>query len=159
MGAHRVGHALRFEETWLSLPYGETGLFERWDSPTRSALLSLRTLILKTAAETAGVGTITETLKWGQPAYLTSETGSGSTIRLAPTRTGSDHDYAMFFICHTDLVDRFQVLFGDTFTYEGGRALLFRTGDEHPEQELRACVAMALTHHLSDTARSADVIR
>lgn len=83
-------------------------------------------------------------------AYLTNETKSGSTIRIAPTRSGADHDYAVYFICHTNLVDRFQTLFGDTFTYEGGRALLFRAGDDRAESELRACVAMALTYHLRD---------
>jgi len=49
------------------------------------------------------VGVISEALRWGQPAFLTEETGSGSTIRIAPTSADADHDYAMFFICHTTL--------------------------------------------------------
>jgi len=115
----------------------------------RPGLFALRQLILDTAEETSGVGAIEETLKWGQPAYLTSETGSGSTIRIAPTGPKSEHDYAMYFICHTDLVETFEHMFGDVFTYERNRALLFEVDDEIPEAELRECVAMALTYHQS----------
>jgi hypothetical protein len=111
-------------------------------------LLFLRQLILETAEE-IGVGAIEETLKWGQPAYLTSETRSGSTIRIAPTGPGSKDDFAMYFICHTNLVEAIQDLFGGVFTYDGNRALLFRAGDELPENQLRECVTMALTYHRS----------
>jgi hypothetical protein len=111
-------------------------------------LLFLRQLILETAEE-IGVGAIEETLKWGQPAYLTSETRSGSTIRIAPTGPGSKDDFAMYFICHTNLVEAIQGLFGGVFTYDGNRALLFRAGDELPENQLRECVTMALTYHRS----------
>ena len=37
---------------------------------------------MKTAASTDGGGPIEETLKWGDPAYVTSATKSGSTIRV-----------------------------------------------------------------------------
>lgn len=122
--------------------------FASYDEAVRVPLLTLRGLILRTAAETAGVGPVEETLKWGQPSYLTTRTRSGSTVRIAPTSPGSDLDYAIFFICRTNLVERFEDLFGDVFTYDGTRALLFSIDDERPEDELRACVAMALTYHL-----------
>lgn len=123
--------------------------FESFDAAVRSELLALRQLILETAAETSGVGDIEETLKWGQPSYLTSQTKSGSTIRLAPTNPGADGDHAMYFICHTNLVERFQVMFGDTLCYEANRALVFCVGSDVPENEVRHCVAMALTYHLA----------
>ena len=122
--------------------------FASYDDRVRAELLVLRELILATADETAGVGRIEETLKWGQPSYLTPETKSGSTVRIAPTKADSAFDYAMFFICSTNLVERFEDLFGDVFHYDGDRALLFSIGDEVPENELRQCVAMALTYHL-----------
>lgn len=56
---------------------------------------------------------------------------------------------AMYFICHTNLVERFESMFGDAFAYEGNRALLFSVGDDHRANELRECVAMALTYHLT----------
>ena len=121
--------------------------FAAYDGAVRAELLTLRQLILDTAEETAGVGTIEETLKWGQPSYLTTETRSGSTVRIAPTSPGSDHDYALFFICNTDLIERFRDLFGEALTYDGKRALLFSVGAELPEEVVRECVAMALTYH------------
>ncbi len=45
-------------------------------------MLRLRDLIFATAAATPGVGTIDEDLRWGQPAYLTAETQSGTALRL-----------------------------------------------------------------------------
>lgn len=123
-------------------------VFASYADDVRSELLSLRQLIFDTAAETAGVGAIEETLKWGQPSYLTSETRSGSTVRIAPTGSNSTHDYAMYFICHTNLIERFKLLFGDVFRYDAERGLLFEVGESIPEAELQECVAMALTYHL-----------
>jgi len=131
-----------------TIPADVASVFDACDDDTRNGLLGLRELILRTAAETEGVGSITETLKWGEPAYLTTKTRSGTTIRIAPAKPDADHDLAMFFICHTNLVDRFEGLFGDSLTYDGGRALLFNAGDDVPEAELRACIEMALTYHL-----------
>jgi len=121
-------------------------VYDSYEDDVRRELLQLRRLIFDTAAETAGVGPIDEALKWGQPRYLTTETGSGSTIRLAPIASVIQQDYAMFFICYTDLVTTFRDLFGDALTYDGNRALLFRIGTAQPEQELRMCIRLALTH-------------
>lgn len=57
----------------------------------------------------------------------------------------------MFFICHTDLIESFKDIFGDSLTYEGNRALLFSVGTVYSRQVLRACITMALTYHLSKT--------
>ena len=129
-------------------------IFATYPDAVRGELLALRQLIFESADDIAGVGVLEETLKWNQPSYLTSETGSGSTIRIAATRPELDHDYAMYFICHTNLVETFARRFGDVFTYEGNRALLFRVGEEVPEEELRECVAMALTYHHSKRSPS-----
>ena len=48
----------------------------------REKIDALRTLILDTAKSLEDVGHIEETLKWGELAYLTPDTLSGSTIRL-----------------------------------------------------------------------------
>ena len=122
-------------------------VFAAYPEAERTELLTLRQLILDTANTVEGVGEIEEALRWGQPSYLTRETGSGTTIRIAATGPKSTHDDAMFFICHTNMVQTFEQLFGDVFTYERNRALLFRVGEEMPLDELRECVAMALTYH------------
>lgn len=122
-------------------------VFDSYPRPVRDDLLRLRRLIFRTAAELDGVSPIDETIKWGQPAYLTSTTRTGSTIRIGPTPPGSSHGYGMYFICRTSLVDTFQHLFGDLFDYEPNRALLFKTGNPIPEDEIQECVALALTYH------------
>src|SRR5690242_14020028 len=57
-------------------------VFSAYPKPVKDKLLALRRLIFDTARATDGVGTLEEALKWGQPSYLTPETGSGSTIRI-----------------------------------------------------------------------------
>ena len=69
-----------------------------------------------------------ETLKWGEPSYLTK---SGSTIRMDWKRK-SPHQYALYFNCNTSLVDTFKALYRSFFTFEGKRAIVFREADELP---------------------------
>jgi hypothetical protein len=66
----------------------------------RPKLAALRRLILDIAAKTEGVGDLDETLKWGQPSYLTHKTKSGTTIRIGAIK-GSDQLYALFVNCQT----------------------------------------------------------
>ncbi len=122
-------------------------VFAAYKDSVRPSLVALRSLVLDTARFTDGVGPLEETLKWGQPAYLTTQTRSGSTIRLGALDATARHDYAMYFICHTNLVDGFEDTFGDAFVYERNRALLFSVDEELPADELRECVARALTYH------------
>ncbi len=123
--------------------------FASYPDEIREELLNLRRLILETAEETPGVGTVEESLKWGQPSYRPSEPKIGSSVRIAPTPKDDRYDFAMFFICHTNLVSDFKALFGDTFAYDGERALLFRVGDPVPRNAVAQCVEMALTYHLT----------
>lgn len=121
-------------------------VFGGYPDPARERLLKLRRLILDTAAGTAGVGRVEETLKWGQPSYLTPETGSGSTIRIDAIK-GDPTRFAVYFHCQTDLVATFRRLYPDSFVFEGNRALHLSTGEQMPEAELRHCVSLALTYH------------
>lgn len=113
---------------------------------TRKRLLALRELVFDVAAKTDGVGPLTETLKWGQPSYLTEETRSGTTVRIDRLKKGEG--YALYVHCQSGLVPKFRELYGDTFRYEGKRALLFETDTRLPLPELRHCIGLALTHHL-----------
>jgi hypothetical protein len=105
----------------------------------------LRRLIFQTAAETPGVGELAETLKWGQPSYAPKKPRIGSSVRLGARDDGA---VAVYFICHTHLVDRFRERYPDHFNFEGNRALVFEEGAPLPEDELKHCIAMALTYHL-----------
>src|SRR5689334_3778012 len=107
--------------------------------------MALRELVFDTAGRTEGDGRVTETLKWGQPSYLTEETGSGTTVRIDRLR-GAD-GYAVYFHCQSGLVGQFRELYPATFRYEGKRAIVFAAGDRVPVRELRHCLALAFTHH------------
>lgn len=121
-------------------------VFGAYDAPVRERLLRLRGLILDTAANTEGVGALEETLKWGQPSYLTSQSKSGSTIRIDQVRT-SPGCIALYVHCQTSLVETFRGLYPDELKYDGKRAILVDPADEIPEAELRHCIALALTYH------------
>ena len=57
-------------------------IFAAYPPKLRKRLLAVRQMIFDVAKQTEGVGKLQETLKWGEPAYVTTETGSGSTIRI-----------------------------------------------------------------------------
>lgn len=121
-------------------------VFAAYSPQMRKRLTQLRKLILATAADTPGVGKLEEMLKWNEPAYLTTESKSGSTIRINRI-SNSDSTYAMYFNCKTNLVDSFRTLFPDTFSFQGNRAIEFDLDDDVPP-ELKICISMALTYHL-----------
>ncbi len=123
------------------------GVFDAYPKPVKAKLLALRRLILDTAKATEGVGALEETLKWGQPSYLTTESKSGSTVRIDQVKTEAGQ-VAVYFHCQTNLVETFRELYPE-LRYSGNRAILLNAGDRLPEVELRHCVALALTYHLS----------
>ncbi|HEY4987536.1 MAG TPA: DUF1801 domain-containing protein [Bradyrhizobium sp.] len=123
-------------------------VFNRYPEPIQAILLRLRRLIFDTANNTAGVGALQETLKWGQPSYLTTETKSGSTIRIDQVKSATDR-YAIYFHCQTDLVETFRQLYPRELNCVGNRCIVLNVADEIPEPALRHCVALALTYHLN----------
>lgn len=129
-----------------AMPPAVMEAFATYPAAIRPKLLALRQLIFDTALATDGVGPIEETLKWGEPAYLTSVTGSGSTIRLGWKRSAPDR-YAVYFHCRTTLVDTFRALFAEDFTFEGNRAIVFKASDHVPMRPMAACITLALTYH------------
>lgn len=122
------------------------GVFARYPPVVRRKMLALRALIFDTAAATPGVGKLEETLKWGEPAYLTTESGSGSTIRI-DWKVKTPDRYAMYFNCQTTLVDTFRTLFPRDLRFEGNRAIILAVGDRLRVKDLQFCVAAALTYH------------
>lgn len=128
-------------------------VFESYPPGPRRKLLALRRLILDTAAATDGVGPIEETLKWGEPAYLTSETGSGSTIRIA-WKPAEPDAYAIYFHCQTTLVADFRRRFPHEFHYDGNRRIVFEGSERVAKEPLRHCIATALTYHLQKRRRA-----
>ena len=127
--------------------------FAEFSPAVKKKLMQLRRLIFEVASETDGVGELTETLKWGQPSYLTEKTKSGSTVRLGREKK-TDGDFAVYFKCQTSLVPTFKKIHKNKFRFEGNRAILFNIDDQIPIPELSQCIAMALTYHLSKKGKS-----
>jgi hypothetical protein len=120
--------------------------FESYPALVRRKLLAIRELIFDVAAETQGVGELQETLKWGEPAYVTAQSKSGSTVRM-DWKAKAPGQYAIYFNCNTGLVDTFKTLFPEEFRYEGRRAILFDVNARVPKDALAVCIEASLTHH------------
>ena len=128
------------------VPANVAAAFAAFPAGVRARLLEVRDLILETAAAIEGVGPLTETLKWGEPAYLTEATGSGTTIRLGQSRS-PERECAVLFNCRTTLVDDFRERFPGVFAYEKNRAILLDVHEPLSKAPLSTCLGMALTYH------------
>jgi len=123
-------------------------VFEAYPKEIKPKLMFLRQLIFDVASRTDGVGELEETLKWGQASYLTTQTKSGSLVRIDQIKT-QEGKYAMFFHCQTTLVDTFKEMYRGQFEFGGNRSIIFSTKDKVPVDELSQCILMALTYHLN----------
>lgn len=121
-------------------------IYSHYAPPVRQRLLQLRRLILETARQNTAVGELEETLKWGQPSFLTVQPKTGTTIRI--DRDGADtSDVALFVHCQTSLVSEWRVLYPHLH-YGGNRSVHFRADEPLPEDEICQMVSMALRYHL-----------
>jgi len=118
-------------------------VFDSYPKHMKKNLMFLRQLILDTASETEGVGAVEETLKWGEPSYVTK---GGSTIRI-DWKKSKPTKYAMYFHCKTKLIDTYKEVYRDKLRFEGNRAIVFDDNDDIPVDELKICIMLALTYH------------
>jgi len=118
-------------------------VFNMYPMHMRQKLMHLRQLVLDTASETEGITTLEETLKWGEPSYVTK---GGSTIRMGWKESKPDQ-YALYFNCNTRLVDTFKERYGNEFKFEGNRAIVFNESDVLPIDEVKHCILLSLTYH------------
>ncbi len=119
--------------------------FNGFDENALSGLLSLRDLIFDTALSDPRIGAIQEALRWGQPAYLTPATKSGSTVRLGVSTSGK---IALFLHCRTTLVSGFVAAFPGQDIVEGNRAILFESPAAIDSERHGWLIHQALTYHL-----------
>jgi len=113
--------------------------------PDRAAkrLRELRDIILEAAEESEWVDKLEETLKWGEPSYLSKH---GSAVRV-DWKSKKPEQFAIYFKCTSKLLPTFRELFPNIFRYEGNRAIVFNIEDEIPRAELRQCIKAALEYH------------
>ncbi len=118
--------------------------FAGYPADARSGLLALRQLIFEQAADLPEVGPLTEALRWGQPAYLTEVTHSGSTLRLGVPKSGG---FALYAHCQTSLIADLALVAGGALRFEGNRAVLFPPGATVPSDLIGLLIRRALTWH------------
>lgn len=118
-------------------------IFAGYPEVVRPKMQNLRKLVIATAEETEGINELQETLKWGEPSFVTR---NGSTLRIDWKKKAPDQ-YALYFKCTSRLVPTFRTLFEHKFQYEGNRAIVFKLHDKVPETELKECIKAALRYH------------
>ncbi|MEN7550032.1 DUF1801 domain-containing protein [Rapidithrix thailandica] len=118
-------------------------VFANYPDFVRDKMQRLRELVIETAEETEGVTALEETLKWGEPSFVTK---NGSTLRM-DWKEKTPGQYAMYFQCTSRLVDTFRWVFDRKFQFEGKRAIVFQLNQEIPELELKECIKASLRYH------------
>lgn len=126
----------------LQLPQAVAEVYEGYPKDIRQKTLNLRQLIIETANEIS-IDELQETLKWGEPSYLTPK---GSTLRIAWRKSSPMH-YGLFFHCKTKLVETFKEVYHDSFTFEGNGAIIFKYNDVIPSTALKHCIELSLRYH------------
>lgn len=117
-------------------------VFKNYPATVQHKMYRLRELVLHTANEIEGLEKLEETLKWGEPSYLTK---NGSTLRM-DWKEKNPQQYAMYFSCSSRLIQTFRKIYTDIFVFEGKRAIVFSLDDKVPEKELKHCIYLALTY-------------
>ena len=117
------------------------------DAPpeARRGLLALRRLVLETAADLPEVGEVVECLKWGQPAFTTPKTRSGSTLRIGVPGSGG---FALYAHCRTTVISDFVAAFPGMDRVDGNRAILFTDPSQIEPARHAQLIAHALRYHL-----------
>jgi hypothetical protein len=127
-------------------------VFEKTPPAVRKRLLMLRRLIFDMASKTAGVGLLEETLKWDSPSYLTSETQSGTTIRI--DQVGNEKGmYGIFVHCQSNVVKEFKQKVSRPLKFDSTRGIILDAKDDIPE-EINYFIYLALTYHLRKKKKS-----
>ena len=129
-----------------NMPEEVANVFTQFGGQEREILMKARDMILDVAKEDPRIDCLDETLRWGEPAYLTSKSKAGSTIRLG-IESNSDQP-AIFFNCKTTLVEEFRQQFGSLFRYSKTRAILLDSHLDGLSDALKLCIGTALTYHL-----------
>lgn len=118
-------------------------VFANYPDFVRDKMQYLRKLVIEMAEEMKDVTVLEETLKWGEPSFITK---NGSTLRMDWKEKTPDQ-YAMYFQCTSRLIDTFRLTYDHKFQFEGKRAIVFRLNQKIPELELKECVKASLNYH------------
>lgn len=128
------------------IPFSESSveeIFNSYPEHVRPTMLALRDLVYTTSQRLEISNQLEETLKWGEPSYLSEK---GSTLRIHWKE--SDPEYCrVFFHCQTTLISTFRDLYPSVFSFEGNRAIRLGVGDDVDLVKLGHCIELSLRYH------------
>ncbi len=127
-------------------PQAITDAINQAPPDAQDGLWALRALILETAQHLPDVGRVEECLKWGQPAFTTPETKSGSTLRIGCPKNGG---FALYAHCQTNIISSYADAFRGLDTVEGNRAVHFTDITQIDPARHGRLVSHALRYHLT----------
>jgi hypothetical protein len=116
--------------------------FSAYPADAQRQLEAVRHLILVVAEEN-DLGSVEETLKWGEASYLVK---GGTTIRI-DWKPKDPKVIKVYFHCQTRLIETFKEIYRDEFDYEGKRAIVLPLNAAIEEGPLGHCLQMALKYH------------
>ena len=117
--------------------------FDDYPDLVKEKMIALRTLIIEVAQATDEITLLEETLKWGEPSFITP---IGSTLRI-DWKAKDPEQYALYFQCSSRLVSTFRIVFRNDLKFEGNRAIVLPLNGELPKNKLIPCIKAALTYH------------
>lgn len=124
--------------------------FDAFPPDARAGLLQLRDLIFEIGRALHSVPSVTEDLRWGQPAYLTPAR-VGSTLRLGVPKTGG---FGIFAHCQTTIISDFANAYPGWDRFDGNRGVLFTDAAQIDPIRHGALIRSGLTYHLSEDQRA-----
>ena len=99
-----------------------------------------------TIAAQAGIGTLDETLKWGQPSWRPIKPRTGATLRMDWDADSPDR-LSFYVDCKTDLAARMRDIYPDLPLNDGQRHLAIDIRAPLPEQAVSHLAEMTFSYH------------
>ncbi|QDF68260.1 DUF1801 domain-containing protein [Shewanella sp. SNU WT4] len=118
-----------------------TASWDHYPSAAKAYLLALTQLIYEVASEQQ-FGEVAASLKWGQVSFTVK---GGSSVRLDWT-INAPEQVALYFICHTRLVDTFKQLYGEQLILQGNRAIILPLTQPIPINILRHSIKLTFSY-------------
>lgn len=127
------------------LPAEFSSCVARWPAPARRYFDTIRRIVWNVAVR-AEIGTLDESLKWGQPSWLPQRKRVGSTLRCYwhPARADT---ISLYLNCNTTLAETMKTLYPTSFDYEGRRGLHLSLHAPLPKDAIDHCAFLTLTYH------------
>lgn len=138
-----------------AMPPAVQAVYDGCTSPVRQGLAQLRHLVFAQAERMPHIGPLTEALRWGEPAFLTPQTGAACSLRIGPVRAGG---FGLFVHCKSGLIEGFRAGPGAGLRFSGTRAVLFDSVADIDPAQISLLIGQALGFHLAKKLRKPDAV-